>query len=81
MFKDTTLQLEKIYINKLKGKTEEERAIMGFSMFDTAKKIVRESLNKETDAKNIKIAIFNRFYGNEFTSKTKDKIIKHLRKK
>ncbi|MFH1441144.1 MAG: hypothetical protein ABIH18_03780 [Candidatus Omnitrophota bacterium] len=81
MLKDTMPKVEEIYINKLKQKTEEERALMGFSMFDTAKTIVRESFEKGMDSKNEKLAIFNKFYSNEFSQETKNKIIKHLSKK
>ena len=79
--KDTSERLEKIYIEKLKQKKDIERALMGFSMFETARCLVKANLplNKMTP-QAVKMAIFNRFYGNDFDQRAKERIIKYLSK-
>lgn len=76
--KDTPEEIEKIYIEKLRQKTDTERALMGFSMFETARYLMNISLPCILTDKDKKIAIFNRFYGNDFSQETRDKIIEHL---
>lgn len=74
---DTTDKIQEIYINMLRQKTEEQRALMGFAMFDTARTLAKASL-EEARPLELKLAIFNRFYGNDFNEDVKEKILKHL---
>ena len=80
MAHDTTKIVEEIYIAKLKEKTDIQRALMGFSMFETARYLIKMTLHESGIVKpeEIKIAIFNRFYSWDFDQKTRDKIIAHL---
>lgn len=80
MNKDTPKAIEEIYINKLKQKTDIERALMGFSMFETARLLVKSSLIIDaSDSTDLKIAIFNRFYANDFNEETRKEILQHLK--
>jgi len=74
---DTTDKIQEIYINMLKQKTDEQRALMGFSMFDTARTLAKASF-EDLKPLELKLAIFNRFYGNDFNENVKEKILKHL---
>jgi hypothetical protein len=72
---DTSKFMEKLYLNMIMSKTSEERLKMGFSMFDSAKKIVISSIK---DNSNINKELFLRFYGDDFDDETKEKIINRL---
>ena len=74
---DTTDKIQEIYINMLKQKTDEQRALMGFSMFNTARTLAKASL-EDLSPLELKLAIFNRFYGNDFNEVVKERILKHL---
>jgi len=68
MKSDTNPKVEKLYRELLLSKSNEERLIMGCSMFNTAKKIVKASIlneNPEITEDNLKKEIFIRFYGEE----------------
>ena len=79
MLKDTTEAFEQIYIKKLKQKTDIERALMGFSMFETARAIAKTGFNSATAAPHdLKLLFFNRFYYNDFDAKTRNKITAHM---
>ena len=62
-------------------KSGEQRLLIGFSMYDTAKQIVLNSIcNRQpgiTDAE-IKREIFLRFYGPEFSQAERDKFFSAL---
>jgi len=62
-------------------KTGEERLLMGCSMYDTAKEIVRSAIYNSrpgiTDAE-IKREIFLRFYGPEFNRADREKYLSVL---
>lgn len=78
--RDTSQAVEEIYINKIKQKTDIERALMGFSMFETARLFVKSSLDINTlEPKDLKIEIFNRFYASDFDQQKKDKILQYLK--
>jgi hypothetical protein len=63
------------------SKTGQERLLMGCSMYDTAKQIVRSAIYNSrpriTDAE-IKREIFLRFYGQEFSQAERDKFFSAL---
>ena len=54
---DTYSKISKIYNEMLMEKSNNERMLMGFSMFETAKKIVLASINNK---KNLKVELFKR---------------------
>ncbi len=79
MLSDTTPEVEEIYLKKLKEKTDSERALMGFSMFETARYIVNSSLAENLSIIERRAAVFERFYGSDFNENDKQKIVRYLR--
>ena len=78
---DTNEKINQIFIEMMMKKTNEERLIMGCSMFDTAKTIVVNSIiNKqpEINENQLRVEIFLRFYGLDFNETEKQKIIRHI---
>lgn len=66
----------------LMAKKPQERLLMGCSMFDAAKKIVRSAIleqQPDISPKRMKAEIFLRFYGEEFSGTEKEKILNRLR--
>ena len=63
------------------SKSGEERLLMGCSMYDTAKQIVRSAIYNSrpgiTDAE-MKKEIFLRFYGPEFSKADREKLLSAL---
>jgi hypothetical protein len=62
-------------------KTGQERLKMGFSMFDMARKQVLASIlnqNPNADLKDIRKQLFLRFYGDDFTSEEREKILTQI---
>ena len=60
-----------------------ERLLMGFSMFDSAKKIVLNAIfdqNPVITSSKLKEEIFLRFYGTEFSESEKKKILNYLKR-
>ena len=79
--KDTSEEFEIIFRNIIMKRSPEERLLMGSSMFDTAKQIVRSSIMEQYPKilpKEMKERIFLRFYGMEFSEIDKKKIVKGL---
>ena len=79
--KDTSEEFEVIFRNMIMKRSPEERLLMGSSMFDTAKQIVRSSIMEQYPKilpKEMKEKIFLRFYGMEFSEIDKKKIVKGL---
>ena len=80
--KDTSEEFEVIFRNMIMKRSPEERLLMGSSMFDTAKQIVRSSIMEQYPKilpKEMKEKIFLRFYGMEFSESEKKKILSALR--
>ncbi len=80
---DTSSKINNKVHALLKNKTAEERLIMGCSMFDASKEIVKDSIlekNPQLGKKELKQEIFKRFYRHDFEKETFDKIYLHLRK-
>ena len=72
MKSDTHLESELLYHELLLKKSNEERLIMGCSMFGTAKEIVKSSIlneNPNISKEKLKNEIFIRFYGNDINYK------------
>jgi hypothetical protein len=62
-------------------KSGEQRLLMGCSMYDTAKEIVRSAIyNSQPEIKDaeIKREIFLRFYGQEFSEADREKLLSAL---
>jgi hypothetical protein len=75
--KDTDQETERIYNEMIMKKTPEERVKMCFSMLNTARRIVFSTIK---DKKNWRKEMFLRFYGDEFNSEQKEKILDALEK-
>lgn len=75
---DTPPEVEERYRAMLMQRTGEERLIMGCAMRDTARKLVEASLreqNPQATEAEIRKGVFLRFYGHEFDTPTRDKIL------
>jgi len=63
------------------SKTGQQRLLMGCSMYDTAKKIVRSAIynnRPEITEEEMKKEIFLRFYGNDFSQADREKFLSAL---
>lgn len=69
------------YRDLMMSKTGQQRLLMGFSMYDTARQIVRSAIHNNrpgiTD-EEMKKEIFLRFYGHEFSPADKGKFLSAL---
>ncbi|MBU4487794.1 MAG: hypothetical protein KKI13_01855 [Candidatus Omnitrophica bacterium] len=80
---DTHPAIEAKFRKLMMAKSCQERLLMGCSMFDSAKQIVRSSIvqkQPKISLQEIKIEVFLRFYGTEFNESEKRKILAALRK-
>lgn len=78
---DTHASIERRFRRMMMGRAPLERLKMGCSMFDSAKRIVRSSIlnqNPRLSAKEIKRAVFLRFYGQDFGREQQIKILNSL---
>ncbi len=69
------------FLQMMKKKSNEERLLMGCSMYDTAKQIVKSSLCEQhpgASAIEMRKELFLRFYGQEFTNNEVGKILRVL---
>ncbi len=81
--KDTSDKIWSQYHKMIMQKSGEERLLMGCSMFDTAKEIVKSSLlskSPKQDPLDLKRNIFLRFYGHEYNERQLNKIMMSLEK-
>jgi hypothetical protein len=78
---DTHPEMAVRFRELMMSKTGQERLLMGFSMYDTAKKIVRSSIYNSrpgiTEAE-MRREIFLRFYGQDFSRAEKEKLFSAL---
>ena len=78
---DTHPEVAAQFRNLMRAKSNEERLLMGCSMYDTAKQIVRSAIHSQhpgITAGQIRKEIFIRFYGLEFSRADKEKIFSVL---
>ena len=64
------------------ARSGEERLKMGFEMYEMARKIVIASIlqdNPGMSDKEIKVSLFNRFYGNDLPPETRQKFIERIK--
>ena len=81
--KDTGPEIEEIFFNMMMAKSGEERLKMGFNMYEMSRKIVIASIlqdNPGMSDKEIKVALFNRFYENDLPSDIRQKFIERITK-
>ncbi|MCP4263757.1 MAG: hypothetical protein GY774_40550 [Planctomycetes bacterium] len=78
---DTNPEMAVRFRELMMSKTGQERLLMGCSMYDTAKEIVRSSIYNNhpgiTEA-DMRREIFLRFYGQEFSRAEREKLISVL---
>jgi len=80
--RDTHPAIEERFFKMMMEKTGEERLRMGLAMNETVRRLVIASLlnqNREASEKDIKTAIFERFYGNDLSSEIKEIFIKRIK--
>ena len=78
---DTDPQIEQRYRKMLMSLSGEERLRMGCSMFDTAVEIAKNALMNEHPGitpQELKVGLFRRLYGNDFSEDEQAKIITSL---
>jgi hypothetical protein len=74
---DTHPEIAVRFRDLMKAKTNEQRLLMGCSMFDTAKQIVQSAIYAQRPAitpEEMRKEIFLRFYGQEFSRTDREKI-------
>lgn len=80
--KDTDPKVAKLYHEMLMRRSNEERFLMGCSMFQSAKEMVEASLrhqNPKISKKELRKQTFLRFYKNDFTPEQLSKILPKLK--
>lgn len=75
---DTSSEIECIITDRMKRLSGEERLRIGASMFDTAKRLVIASFARGEAAANTRVRLFLRFYGGDFDSVSREKIITYI---
>ena len=75
---DTTTEAEKIQSELFDKMTGEERMKIASNMFDTARKLVLASLDKNLNDTEKRKTLFLRFYGNDFSVNEKEKILNNF---
>ncbi len=78
---DTHPEIAALFRKLMMQKTGEQRLIMGCSMYDAAKQIVRSSIYNSRPGiteEQMRREIFIRFYGHEFSKADRDRILSAL---
>lgn len=76
---DTSDEVKEILRKRYAALTGLERWNLGFASCSAARQIVLASLPKGLSQIEIKIQLFLRYYGNDFTKIEKEKIITHIK--
>ena len=75
---DTHPEVAAQFRDLMKAKSNEQRLLMGCSMYDTAKQIVQSAIYNQhpgITSEEMKKEIFVRFYGPEFSQADKEKML------
>ncbi|TDJ54166.1 MAG: hypothetical protein E2O46_04965 [Ignavibacteria bacterium] len=75
---DTIPEIQDKIDDIYKNKTGEEKLLIALSMFETAREIVISSLPNNLTERELRKALFLRFYGNDFSVNEKEKILSIL---
>jgi len=62
---DTSPEVERLYREMLMARSNEERFMMGISMFETARRFVLASLPVDASPREVRRHLLQRFYGLE----------------
>ncbi|MCB1156070.1 MAG: hypothetical protein H7A25_07180 [Leptospiraceae bacterium] len=76
---DTSPEIRQMLRERYAKLTGEERMKLGFASCTAARKIVLASFPPGLSKTEIKIRLFLRYYGNDFSEEEKEKFIQHLR--
>jgi hypothetical protein len=79
--KDTNPAIEEMFCNMMMARSGEEKLRMGFEMYEMARKIVIASILKDNPGiseRDMKISLFNRFYGNDLSPETRKMFIEGI---
>ncbi len=79
---DTSASIEQRYRALLLKRSGEERLLMGFRMFETARALARASLGDTEGGDHsveMRVALFLRIYGPDFTTEARERIVAQLR--
>ena len=76
--KDTSFEIQKKIDEIYKNKSGEEKLLIALSMFETARELVISSLPNNLSDKELRKALFLRFYENDFSVNEKEKILTNL---
>ncbi|MDZ4844618.1 MAG: hypothetical protein SH857_03610 [Chitinophagales bacterium] len=80
--KDTTEEAEKMQLEIILSKTNEERFLMGIEMIDSVRLIVANSIREKhpgISETELKVEMFKRYYENDFSPKQLADIIRWMR--
>ena len=72
---DTAPEIQDKIDDIYRNKTGEEKLLIALSMFETAREIVISSLPNDLSDKELRKALFLRFYENDFSVDEKEKIL------
>lgn len=76
---DTSPEVSELQLKMLLDLTGEARFLMGLSMNRTAREIVLSSLPDSLTGAEKRVALFLRYYGDDFDEQEREKIIESLR--
>jgi len=79
---DTPAHVEQLYRDMLMSRSGAERLRMACGMFETAKALIRASLEAPAglaDSADMRVRLFYRIYGGDFDARTAARIAAHLR--
>jgi len=78
---DTAPEIARRYRELLMSKTPEQRLRMGLAMYDTARALAESGIRAQypdISPRELKKQLFLRFYGNDFSDRQKEKILRSL---
>ncbi len=79
MKSDTSPKMQQVYREMLFSRTPEERFKMGLNACDTARRLVLASLPPDLDETERRVALFLRYYNNDFSPEQREKIVASIR--
>ena len=75
---DTAPEIQDKIDDIYKNKCGEEKLLIALNMFETARELVISSLPNNLSEKELRKALFLRFYGNDFSTNEKERILSNL---
>ncbi len=75
---DTAPEIQDKIDTIYKNKSGEEKLLIALSMFETARELVISSLPNNLSERELRKALFLRFYGSDFSVKEKERILSNF---